>query len=118
MTKMIIISLFIIFVVLSMTGCTQDQKTEDKKDDGKDAPKNVTVTIEDFSFNPSEVTIAEGGTVKWVNEDDAAHTVVSEGFDSDEFGKGESYSFTFLTPGEVEYGCSIHPYMEGKVIVK
>jgi plastocyanin len=30
---------------------------------------------------------------------------------------GESYSFTFVTPGTYPYFCSIHPHMTGKVVV-
>ena len=36
------------------------------------------VTIRDFSYNPDTLTIAEGDTVAWTNEDDFAHTVTAD----------------------------------------
>jgi plastocyanin len=30
----------------------------------------------------------------------------------------ESYSFTFSTPGEYTYFCSLHPHMTGTIVVE
>src|SRR3989338_1937486 len=33
-------------------------------------------------------------------------------------GQGETYSYTFSTPGIFNYHCAPHPYMKGKIIVE
>ena len=80
----------------------------------------VTVTIHDFAFAPSEVTIAPGATVTWVNHDDIPHTVVNtdKAFRSPALDTDDKFSFTFAKAGEYKYFCSLHPHMTGKIIVK
>ena len=39
----------------------------------------ATVKIENFSYEPKELTVAVGTTVTWVNEDDVPHTATGEG---------------------------------------
>ncbi len=76
-------------------------------------------------YIPSEVAVAEGGTITWTNEDSAAHTVTSgspgEGtsgeFDSSLFTAGTTFSHTFDTVGEFPYFCMVHPWMKGIVVV-
>lgn len=49
-----------------------------------------------------------------------AHTVtaVDGSFDSELLDPGESWSYTFETPGEYEYYCLPHPWMRARVIVE
>jgi plastocyanin len=77
------------------------------------------VVMESFSFTPAEITVPAGATVTWVNRHGARHDVVAAdgAFASPLFGNGETFSFTFTAPGEYPYVCSIHPGMEGTVIV-
>ncbi|MFO1209845.1 MAG: cupredoxin family copper-binding protein [Amaricoccus sp.] len=79
----------------------------------------VTVSIENFTFSPETVTVAPGTTVTWVNRDDIPHLVVDtgKGFRSKALDTGDSYSFTFASPGSFEYFCALHPHMTGKVVV-
>jgi plastocyanin len=78
------------------------------------------VTIDNFTFTPSELTVAVGTTVKWVNHDDIPHTVVNKDkvFRSKALDTDDSYSFTFTNAGTFDYFCGLHPHMVGKVIVK
>jgi plastocyanin len=86
---------------------------------GEDKPAAVTVSIDNFSFTPKEITVAKGTTVTWVNRDDVPHTVVSGGvFRSKALDTDESYSFTFTDAGTFSYFCSVHPVMIGRVIVQ
>jgi plastocyanin len=83
------------------------------------APPEVTVSIDNFSFSPKEITVAKGTTVKWVNRDDVPHTVVSGGvFRSKALDTDDSYTFTFTDAGSFSYFCSVHPVMIGRVIVQ
>jgi plastocyanin len=84
-------------------------------------PAQVTVTIDNFTFNPGVITVPAGATVTWVNQDDIPHTVTSDdhtSFRSKPLDTGDKFSFKFTTPGTWSYFCSIHPHMVGKVIVK
>ena len=66
---------------------------------------NASVTISDFSFQPSVVTIQAGATVTWTNQDPMAHTVTADdgSFDSGMLGvsgsASASYSHVFAEPG-------------------
>jgi amicyanin len=85
----------------------------------KDETKN-TVTIDNFSFTPQELTVPVNTTVTWVNHDDIPHTVkdTQKRFKSSTLDTDEKYSFTFTEPGTYDYFCTIHPKMTGKIIVK
>lgn len=79
-------------------------------------------------YVPHEVTIDVGGEVTWSNDDTAAHTVTSGNpadgpdglFDSSLFMAGATYSVKFddYEPGEYNYFCMVHPWMQGVVIVQ
>jgi plastocyanin len=84
-------------------------------------PAAVTVKIDNFAFDAPTVTVAPGATVTWVNDDDDPHTVVAEdgrSFRSRTLDTGDTFSFTFTSPGTFAYFCSVHPHMTGKVVVK
>lgn len=78
------------------------------------------VKIDNFSFEPREITVSAGTQVTWVNADDVPHTVVSNDnkFKSKALDTDDRFSFTFAQPGTYEYFCSVHPKMTAKVIVK
>jgi len=84
------------------------------------APGGQTVTIDNFSFSPMTVTVPVGGSVTWTNGDDIPHSVRSAdgAFHSKALDTGDAFSFTFAKPGVYAYFCSIHPKMQGKVIVR
>ncbi len=71
-------------------------------------------------YDPEVVEVSVGTTVSWMNNDNAIHTATAvEGeFDSDIFGAGESYEYTFNTPGTYDYFCIVHPWMTGSVQVE
>ena len=79
-----------------------------------------TISVKDFLFGPSELTVPVGTTVKWINNDDIPHNVVDSGksFRSKPFDTNETFSFTFDKAGTFNYFCSLHPKMVGKVFVQ
>lgn len=79
----------------------------------------VMVSIVNFSFGPSSVTIQPGATVMWTNDDSVAHTVTADdgSWGSGTLQPGASYSHTFTASGNQPYHCSIHPFMHGAVVV-
>jgi len=73
-------------------------------------------------YSPATLTVVIGvnNTVTWANNDDATHTVTADdgSFDSGFLNQGQTWSYTFTTPGTYSYHCSIHLWMKGTVIVK
>ena len=77
------------------------------------------VTIDNFTFEPAQLTVKVGTTVTWKNRDDIPHTVVSAGkFRSKAMDTDDSYSFTFTAAGDYPYFCSLHPHMTGTIKVE
>ena len=82
--------------------------------------RTVTITIENFTFEPSEITVTPGTKVTWANNDDIPHTVTEtkKSFRSKALDTENTFSFTFMDVGDYDYFCSLHPHMTGKVIVR
>jgi len=79
----------------------------------------------DRCYVPSLIVIEKGKQVTWVNEDSAFHSVTSGFYDSptDLFDSGhldpfESFTLTFDETGIYDYHCTLHPWMEGQVVVE
>jgi plastocyanin len=77
------------------------------------------VSIDNFAFAPTTLTVRAGSTVTWTNHDEEPHTVAATdgSFHSPGMGTGATFSHTFPTPGNFDYVCSIHPSMHGTVVV-
>jgi plastocyanin len=90
------------------------------------APATATtahsVGISGYAFSPAVLTITAGDTVTWTNSDQAPHDVTTTSapvaIRGSRMEKGQSWSYTFSTPGTYAYICSIHPDMKASVIVK
>lgn len=79
------------------------------------------VTIKNFRFSPSVLTVPPGATVTWTNQDEEPHTVVSsdgERIQSKALETNQSFNYTFAHLGSYSYFCSVHPMMTGRIIVK
>jgi plastocyanin len=77
------------------------------------------VTVQQFQFEPREVTVTAGAEVVWANQDAFDHSIVDRGdaFRGDPFGTGENFARTYDEPGTYEYFCGIHNSMTGTVVV-
>jgi plastocyanin len=89
---------------------------------GAPAEATARVTIDQFAYNPRELTVTAGTRVTWVNRDDVPHTVTSvekpRRFGSGTLDTDDQFAHVFTTPGTYEYYCAVHPKMTAKVIVK
>ena len=85
------------------------------------AQQTVEVTIQDYKFQPPEVRIKAGDTVKWINmEKRTSHSVLfpaENGLESERLFPGESWKRTFAAPGSHAYRCGPHEEMKGVVHV-
>ena len=88
----------------------------------------ATIEVEQIDgrlFSPATVTINVGDTVLWRNVSSAPHTTTSgvggtpDGlFDSLNMNTGDTFSYTFDSPGSYDYYCDYHlPDMVGVVEV-
>ncbi|MGH2578664.1 MAG: cupredoxin domain-containing protein [Actinomycetota bacterium] len=75
-----------------------------------------TIGVRDYEFEPTTATVDVADTVTWVWEGSASHNVAGDGFQSTDQSSG-TFRHTFDRPGTYEYECTIHPGMEGSVIV-
>ena len=77
------------------------------------------VTISDFEFKPSTLTVSQGDRITWVNLDIAPHNVTissSQNKLSPNLKTNEEYSLTI--DANFDYECGLHPPMKGKIVVK
>ncbi|MBF6251525.1 cupredoxin family copper-binding protein [Nocardia farcinica] len=85
-------------------------------------PSSVTVTVDDMTFSPENITVGVGDTVTWKFSDSAPHSVQgigdkAMGINSPILDSGE-WSYTFTVPGTFRYLCTLHPQMRGSVTVE
>jgi len=83
------------------------------------APKSHIVEIAQMKFNPAELTVQKGDTIVFVNHDIVPHDITEE--------PGKTWSSSLLPANQswsivadstVNYFCSIHVVMKGKIIVQ
>ncbi len=78
-----------------------------------------TITIHNFMFNPSTLTVKAGTTVTVHNTDSTDHTVTAldGSFNTGPIPGGKSATFTVSKAGTVPFHCNIHNYMTGTIQV-
>ncbi|TKD53285.1 cupredoxin domain-containing protein [Sphingomonas baiyangensis] len=84
-------------------------------------PWGTTMTQQDIAFNPRVLIVPVGATVAFPNRDKVRHHVYSFSkparFEIKLYGRDETRSYTFKTPGAVAIGCNIHDAMNGYIKV-
>ncbi len=77
------------------------------------------VSIQNFAYQPANMQVRVGTTVTWTNQDNVPHSVTFKNGmkDSGLLSQGQSFSYTFNTPGTYQYYCTVHPYMVATVTV-
>jgi plastocyanin len=153
----IIRSLYLLLIVLFISAVpsywffcsiaySQEIEAEESDEDGRsnfddaedDSPFDVVIpenaawsqTINE-RFDPSNITVPQGGEVRWTNEDNLDHTITSGNlsgttldgiydgrFYSGTLESGDSFTYEFTEPGVYSYFCSPHPWMNGYVLVE
>ena len=120
--------LAVAIAAVSLTGCAgaaddgaQAPEREQPPTDHREAPSAPgTVAMKDVKFMPDRLTIAVGDRVTWRNDESLDHNVVAQKgakFRSRAFGKGETFTFVAKKPGTIAYVCTLHPGMDGQLIV-
>lgn len=85
------------------------------------AGQTVEVNIADYRFQPQEIRIKPGDTVRWVNrEKRTSHSVIfpdGRTAESERLFPDEHWEHTFPQAGSFPYRCGPHPEMTGVVHV-
>lgn len=77
-----------------------------------------TLTVKSFAFSPDCFSVASGSTISVVNEDPRGHNFTVEDTDvAVPLPPGETGEATAPAPGTYDFECTIHPGMEGTIIV-
>jgi plastocyanin len=118
-----IIVLVIVLVSLAFAcGCTAQSSTQQTTQQAAQVttqvPDGLTkqVRLEASSYNPENLYIKTGTTVTWINDDKMSRRVVhlptevtdKELFNSGPLSPGETFSYTFNTPGRYVYADPQH----------
>jgi plastocyanin len=110
----------LVLLVIFLAGCGGDGYGDNPGNSNPppENPPDNTVTISNFSFSPSSLTVSAGDTVTWRNNDAVQHTVTSDSgseLDSPLLGQGATYTHIFSTAGTYPYHCTVHTYMTASV---
>lgn len=105
----------LLIAIVLISGCTNYGGNQTTPPTGANA-----VSIQNYAFSPSTLTVKAGTTVTWTNSDSVSHNIVSDSgvFESPSIANGQTYSYTFNTPGTFSYHCGIHPSMKASIIVQ
>ncbi len=77
-----------------------------------------------LTYQPASITVVVGvnNTISWVDKDSIPHTVTNSTGAPVVFDKtmtqGDTFTFTFSSPGTYHYFCRFHDWMKGTIIVK
>jgi plastocyanin len=80
------------------------QSTQSKPQTG------AQVTLNNFKFEPPNLTVTAGTTVTWTNKENSPHTVTADdnSFSSPNLAANAAFSQTFTKPGKYAYHCAYH----------
>ncbi|MFJ7281019.1 cupredoxin domain-containing protein [Kitasatospora sp. NPDC098663] len=108
-------------LTLTLGACASSHSASPQTAGGSTATSSGTrITIKNFQFQPTDLTVHPGQTVTVLNEDSTAHTVTAndKSFDTKAIDGGATATFTApSTPGRHPYICSIHQYMNATLTV-
>lgn len=119
--NVLVILIAILVIIVGMVYFSQQPRVTQNNQPNQPSNNDsevLSITIQNFSFNPAELNVKKGSTVTWINQDSVPHKISGGGFQSSALDKGQSFSFTFDAVGTFDYVCSIHPSMKGKIIVQ
>ncbi len=77
------------------------------------------VEIRGMAFHPSDLMVAVGDTIEWVNRDIVPHSATRPShWDTGTLKQGQ-HGIWIVRKGEGgEYACTLHPTMTGKVTIR
>ena len=102
--------------VIFLITCSKSDSNNDSNGGGGNAN---TITINNMAYSNTNLQVAIGTKVTWVNNDNMTHTVTADNnsFDSGDIGPGGTFNYTFNSTGTYAYHCKYHSTMTGVIVV-
>jgi plastocyanin len=116
----------VLVILLSLSSCSPNHKVTTSQPvvmkeqaQASQQTADVTVKIRNFKFEPTNLAIAVGKTVQFINLDEEPHTATATDgtFNTKALDTNQSWNYTATKPGTYPYICSIHPFMKGTLTV-
>ena len=108
-----------------------DDDAGESADDGSDgegeeltAENYRVISLKDLKAYPEEMTVPVGTTVEWRNVNDNLQHIIGwrgqtgMGVKPEPILQGESWSYTFVEPGEIKWFSTARPTIQGTIIVE
>ena len=92
---------------------TESAPVEEKK------PEMHAIEMSRMKFDPAELKVKKGDKVVFVNHDMVAHDVTEQStkaWNSSPMAEGQTW--ILVATETVDYYCSLHPVMKGKIVVE
>ena len=86
-------------------------------DESPTLPASGSIEVKDNVFEPKSTSVGVGDAVTWTFAGKSAHNVTFDDFAS-KLMKDGTYEHTFDAAGSFDYHCTVHPGMNGTVVVK
>lgn len=99
-----------------VAGCGPNVDSRSASGGGGAPAATSQVSVDDDFFAPDAVKVTTGTEVTWTWVGSNAHNVTADGFASEAQTDG-TFSHTFDQAGTYAYVCTLHPGMEGTVVV-
>ena len=87
---------------------------------GESLRQSHTVQIHNLRFSPSELVVAPGDTIVWVNKDLIPHTITADdrSWDSERLNMNDRWEIVVHEGMRETYFCRYHPSMTGRLLIR
>jgi plastocyanin len=107
--------------LLMLHGCSPGSEKEAEKPAAieEKGPTMYSIEMIQMKFYPAELKVKKGDKIVFVNHDIVAHDVTEEAkkaWNSSPMSEGQTW--ILVATETVNYYCSIHPVMKGKIVVE
>ncbi len=111
----------LVFILMVLASCSSgsEKNSADTTTMEEKKPETHTIEMAQMKFNPAELKVKKGDKIIFVNHDIVAHDVTetsTKAWNSSSMADGQSW--TLVATETVDYYCSIHPVMKGKIVVE
>lgn len=79
-----------------------------------------TISIQNATFSPNNLTVRSGTNIQWINNDNKQHQIASDSgaFQSPVLNPGDSYNFYFAKSGIYGYHDALNSTITGTITVQ